>query len=177
MGPVRMYRTYNLFPWAFLFHLLLVALISFEVIIINVTTHAYSRDTRISFFYFMLNKDIGANDFFYDRNRAFYSIDDMRTQLTTSLNWYNSLPVFAEIHYEGAKSDVLNDSKHNYPNLCPCNTTDPLYPDSNLNCVNNDDKQPLPTPIANLTNSELIGDYFSYPQACINNTTKKIGMY
>lgn len=124
MGPVRMYRTYNLFPWAFLFHVLLVALVSFEAILINVTTHAYSREARISFFYFMLNKDIGANDFFYDRNVAFYNIDDMRTQITESLDWYNSLPVFQEVH-GGASSDLVTDSKHNYPNLCPCNTTDP----------------------------------------------------
>ena len=68
MGPVRMYRTYNLFPWAFLIHLLLVASMSFEVIYINRTTHLYSRDTRISFFYYMLNPDIGVNDYFYDRN-------------------------------------------------------------------------------------------------------------
>jgi hypothetical protein len=78
MGPVRMYRTYNLFPWAFLFHILLVVFTSFEVIYINRSTHMYSRDARISLFYFMLNKDIGVNDFFYDRNVAYYSIDDMR---------------------------------------------------------------------------------------------------
>lgn len=176
MGPVRMYRTYNLFPWAFLFHVLLVALVSFEAILINVTTHAYSREARISFFYFMLNKDIGANDFFYDRNVAFYNIEDMRTQVTESLNWYNSLPVFQEVH-GGRESDLVTDSKHNYPNLCPCNTTDPLYPESNLKCVNNHDKHPLPTPIANLTNSELIGDYFSASQVCVDDATQQRGTY
>ena len=109
MGPLRMYRTYNLFPWSFLFHVLLVALISFEAILINVTTHAYSREARISFFYFMLNSDIGADDFFYDRNVAFYNIDDMRTQVTTSLNWYNNLPVFHEDHH-GNELDLITDS-------------------------------------------------------------------
>ena len=102
MGPLRMYRTYNLFPWSFLFHVLLVALVSFEAIFINVTTHAYSREARISFFFHMLNSDIGVNDFFYDRNVAFYNINDMRDQVTTSLNWYNSLPVFHE-HHNGAE--------------------------------------------------------------------------
>lgn len=71
---------------------------------------------------------------------------------------------------------MITDSKHNYPNLCPCDTYDPEYPDSNLKCVNNPGKHPLP-PIANLTNDKYVGRYFSAPQICVDNKTLKKQVY
>jgi len=76
MGPVRMYRIYGTFPYAWLFHILLTLLGSYYLIETNHTVHDYSREQRIAFFKYFLKDDIEADEFFYDRIKPFYDIEE-----------------------------------------------------------------------------------------------------
>ena len=135
MGPVRMYRIYGTFPFAWLFHILLTLLTSYQLIYTNHLVHDYSREQRIAFFKFIQNDDIEADEFFYDRITPFYSLDDFSKQIRTGLDFYRDIecdPVEEkatnlqkyEQLTETGPSLFNGQSNSYYPHMCPCGLYD-----------------------------------------------------
>lgn len=74
-----------------LIHLMLVILCSLAVVNHSWELTDYSRSTQIAFFRKFLDDGIGVDDFFYDRNKALYGIDEIMSKVQTATDFYHSL--------------------------------------------------------------------------------------
>ena len=90
-GPINQYKLFGKFPWGFFLHICIVCLDCFYLLQEANMANEFSWEQRMVWYTIFLDQGIERNDVVIDRTRAFYNLDDLLTQVTSSLDFYLSL--------------------------------------------------------------------------------------
>jgi len=71
-----------------LFHIIVVFAAMYQLFSISNSLHIYSREQRLAFFRLFLDPELEVNDFFYDRNRAYYQVDELLESVQRGVDFY-----------------------------------------------------------------------------------------
>jgi len=119
LGPISQYTLFNKFPTHFIVHILIVLLDSWLLLNTINDTNTFSREMQLFLFTKFLDPDIEVNDIVIDRERTFYKISDLQTQVNSSLSFFFDMETEER---EGIIDEDINMSYlatiENYKLLC-----------------------------------------------------------
>jgi hypothetical protein len=87
-GPIKKYKVYNRFPWKMMLHIVLLMVVTAQIILIIDHSGGYSRSEEAFFFDRFLNEDADYNEVDFQKDRYFYSIEDLRDFVKESIDNY-----------------------------------------------------------------------------------------
>ena len=91
LGPIHKYRLMGVFPWPFLVHVLLALADSYWIVYMNNMNASFISQQKLIWYFKFSNPGIERNEYAYERRRTFHDVEEMRSQIQDSLNFYWSL--------------------------------------------------------------------------------------
>jgi len=88
LGPIKKYKNYNRFPWKMMVHIVLVMVVTTQIVLVIQSSGGYSRSEEAFFFQTFLNDQAEYNGVDFEKNRNFYSINEVREFINKSIDSY-----------------------------------------------------------------------------------------